>query len=673
MAINFTKWIGRPVFHPSDVSWSQNKTSTNESVNNFCKYMSCPCRLRRKREKIVWVIFIVSIAFLLFKFTLLQSRKSVHLVEKASDEIPSCVLSKLDKNNPDIMKFFSKLPDLKCNKEENWIYVRKGVFVKSPEILKKYRNFTCDLTPILRGADDYEIKDGKVIKNIQDGDLIPSDFFRISCKSNKTKYENIHSAIAKRKLIYKRLKKAKPPPDMLKLNVLMLGIDSVSHMTWLRQLPKSYEYFTQLGGMVLDGYNIVGDGTPQALLPILTGKTEWELPEARRGKPNARTVDGHPWIWKHFKDAGYVTQYGEDAPHIGTFTYRMLGFKDQPTDHYFRTYFLEASKHFSKNKKLCLGSEPRHKIFIDWMKHFVQMYDSVPMFSFLFYSECSHEDNNMIQYLDKDLLSFLTYMKLSKALNNTILILMADHGARFSRVRQSVQGKLEERMPYFSFLFPKWFSKKYPDAYNNFKINTKRLTTPFDIHETFIHLLNFKDFKQATTSTRGISLFNEIPKTRSCQDADIESHWCACLNWKPVSTKNNTIIKAAQKAVSFLNSFTSKHRSKCQEFHLQNITDARILKANKQMLKFKQSSDHDGRYADLSANTIEKEYLIQLTFYVKPGNGLFEITITHQVSSDKYIVKEKEISRINKYGSAPDCIAKKYPHLRQFCYCVGKH
>jgi hypothetical protein len=49
------------------------------------------------------------------------------------------------------------------------------------------------------------------------------------------------------------------------------------------------------------GYNIVGDGTPAALLPILTGQTEQELPEARRGHDGAETVDRFPWIWKKFK------------------------------------------------------------------------------------------------------------------------------------------------------------------------------------------------------------------------------------------------------------------------------------------------------------------------------------------------------------------------------------
>ena len=43
-------------------------------------------------------------------------------------------------------------------------------------------------------------------------------------------------------------------------------------------MPKTYKYFVDsMGGMVLEGYNIVGDGTPQALLPILTGWSSLSL------------------------------------------------------------------------------------------------------------------------------------------------------------------------------------------------------------------------------------------------------------------------------------------------------------------------------------------------------------------------------------------------------------
>ena len=52
-------------------------------------------------------------------------------------------------------------------------------------------------------------------------------------------------------------------------------------MTWMRNLPRSYAYFVGiLNAVVLEGYNIVGHGTPAALFAILTGHKEEELPEA---------------------------------------------------------------------------------------------------------------------------------------------------------------------------------------------------------------------------------------------------------------------------------------------------------------------------------------------------------------------------------------------------------
>lgn len=63
------------------------------------------------------------------------------------------------------------------------------------------------------------------------------------------------------------------PPDGLKLNYLMVGFDSLSRNTFIRTLPKSYAFLTDvLGAHVMEGYNIVGDGTPQQLIPILTGE-----------------------------------------------------------------------------------------------------------------------------------------------------------------------------------------------------------------------------------------------------------------------------------------------------------------------------------------------------------------------------------------------------------------
>lgn len=81
---------------------------------------------------------------------------------------------------------------------------------------------------------------------------------------------------------------------------------------------------------------------------------------------------------------------------------------------------------------------------------------------------------------------------------------------RFAEIRSTQQGKLEERLPFFSFTFPPWFKSKYPEAYNNFKENAHRLTTPFDINKTLRNVLHFEGGGVGTLEERAISLFKKV-------------------------------------------------------------------------------------------------------------------------------------------------------------------
>ena len=73
-------------------------------------------------------------------------------------------------------------------------------------------------------------------------------------------------------------------------------------MTYRSKLTKTYKYFTKyLKGFVFNGYNIVGDGTPQALIPIFTGNTELELPKTLKRLAKKKSVDVYPMVWNDFR------------------------------------------------------------------------------------------------------------------------------------------------------------------------------------------------------------------------------------------------------------------------------------------------------------------------------------------------------------------------------------
>ena len=608
--------------------------------------------------------------FIAFTNKSFRARKFI-LHSSISKNDLACMQPKLKLWHDSVAKFFTTVSKLKCSDETNWAFVENGTFHISPGAIRKYGNITCDCTPIIRGDDDFKIHPGKQIVNMADNSPLQSDFLEVKCKSQNNKiYENLLSGIS-RKSVSKHVNDLHE--TSMGLNILMFGFDSVSRMTWMRNLIKTHDYFTKtLKGIVLEGYNIVGDGTPQALLPILTGQTEPELPEARRGKSGASTVDGHPWIWKDFKKVGYVTQYGEDGAGFGTFHYRMLGFKDQPVDHYLRPFYLKAESEYAKHKPYCLGSTPRHLNMLNWVKEFYNVYSDRRKFSFLFHSELTHGYTSELQKVDNDLSAFLEHMYKSNKLNNTVLILMADHGARFQSLRQTVQGKLEERMPYMAFRFSTWFEQKYLKAMNNLRTNVKRLTTPFDIHATFHDILEYTDESKGDLKYRGISLFQEIPKERSCQDAGIEAHWCACVKWEKVDPNQEDVQIVVKEFINKINKITSPHRDKCQVISVANVTSAVKFQPNSDVLKFKQSADFDGFKADMSDNMQASEILYQITVNTEPGNGLFEATIKYNVKDQKYMANDREISRINKYGKQPHCVMEQHPHLRPFCYCKNQ-
>ena len=94
---------------------------------------------------------------------------------------------------------------------------------------------------------------------------------------------------------------------------------------------------------------------------------------------------------------------------------------------------------------------------------------------------------------------------------------------RFTKIRDSLQGKLEERLPFMSLLFPTSFKEKYPLQFAQLRANEERLTTPLDLHATLKDIVAL-DGKPSTilspkdgTHPKGISLFKSIPAARTCQ------------------------------------------------------------------------------------------------------------------------------------------------------------
>lgn len=82
-------------------------------------------------------------------------------------------------------------------------------------------------------------------------------------------------------------------------------------------------------------------------------------------------------------------------------------------------------------------------------------------------------------------------------------------------------------------IIPPSFKSKYPLAVRNLMVNSRRLTTHFDIFETLKDLSNLskspltsenirRRSKDLPEGARGISLFLEVSTSRTCDNAGIE-------------------------------------------------------------------------------------------------------------------------------------------------------
>nr|XP_022914226.1 uncharacterized protein LOC111424779 isoform X1 [Onthophagus taurus] len=600
----------------------------------------------------------------------------VVLMEKAifaEDNKFVCKQPVLPINSPEMMKFVKEVPKISCLNTDNpdWVLCEDSECFIKDSIKSMMDGVKCKFTDLKR-VSDHNVRDAHEYHISEDKyTLRNSDVVKIQCNSNSNEWSSIKTAIRADPEILQRTGWNYTPKNGLKMNVLMFGLDSVSRNTFIRKLPLSYKYLVDvLGAHVLEGYNIVGDGTPQALTPILTGFTELELPDVRKRYLNTQYVDVYPFIWYNYSKNGYVTAFFEDLPSTGTYTYRLNGFKKQPTDHYMRPYYLASNSYYSKWKRLCDGEIPRHKVMLNHIKNFFSVYKEKPKFLFGFHGELSHDDYNLVGIADEDIVDFFRDLNESGALNNTILIVMADHGHRFADIRNTLQGKLEERMPFFSFRFPPWFKTTHKDLYDTFVSNLHVLTTPFDIHSTLHDILEKTSPIKGNLSNRSLSLFSSISETRTCANAYIEPHWCACLDWDDLNPNDEVVPLLIKAFLDTVNGYTNENRDICAELTVSDVMSVTKLKANDKLMKFKQTSDRDGFAPNLSGSTKVLTEMYQIKVKTTPGDGIYEASITHPVTTNDYNLKLSDVSRINMYGDQARCIVDTQPNLRKYCYCL---
>ena len=347
------------------------------------------------------------------------------------------------------------------------------------------------------------------------------------------------------------------------------------------------------------------------------------------------------------------------------------GFKYSPAHHYNYPFWQKdrSLRHWSFRK--CYNGKFEHTIYIDQMKSFIDRmslkenkkrgFVSVNMLGAL-----PHGQYEFPRGFDKEFKSFLEESDKKGLFSNTALILLSDHGGRPYAYTQKVFDDfagLEYPFPFLSIRLPK--SMRNSEFSKNFLKNKNKMLTSTDIRKTIKHLYyiakngvekNEKNSKcrelfqkcvKNIPELRGISLFENLPKDRSCTDSLIPLSFCPCRIKKQIK-ESEFLNKTGSEINSATNFFmkilvekTKPLRSICKEFKFKNLVEINELKTLKQNL-----------------------YELKIT--VSPGDSVFKLIINVK---NKDIAIGSDITRENKYGKQSDCLKYSDRHLKGFCYC----
>ncbi|WAR25807.1 hypothetical protein MAR_011511, partial [Mya arenaria] len=189
----------------------------------------------------------------------------------------------------------------------------------------------------------------------------------------------------------------------------------------------------------------------------------------------------------------------------------------------------------------------------------------------------------------------------------------SDHGSHLERIRNTLVGRVEDRMPLLHLILQDHIKQKFPLVDKVLKQNQERLISHNDSR------------KLSKPAQGGISLFTEIPKDRSCAQAGIPENFCACDAVRPLNLTQHIDIATKLQTIMIreINEYTSGY-PKCLKLE------------NYKLLAW---------FATLftPVNDITERYEVALK--TVPGCGIFEVT--YEVARNDEAVRVEDIVCIN--------------------------
>ncbi|XP_064475823.1 uncharacterized protein LOC135389720 [Ornithodoros turicata] len=578
----------------------------------------------------------------------------------------ACQIPEISAHHPSLQRLLSTSARINCSESYpmfsfntlDRLYINSEAITNTTQNTPALQPVSCCYHRIYRGVDDDSVEEDSQCVPVTNGSLIVDEFIRLVCYDAKDvlAYVSYHAFVVNKTAVDRRLA-AHANDGRYRYSVLALGADGMSRQSMLRQLPKTVTFLKKnMTAIELKGVNKVGDDTLTNLLPLLTG-LHYDEADVMHGL--SRHLDWYPFVWKAYKDAGYVTMYAEDNPEISTFNYLKIGFHRPPTDYYPRTLLLPFEKAVGHHKALscryCVGPILQAEFILNYLRDFATRYRNSPYFAFAWVNSLSHDFSTSRWVGDELYHSFFKTLQEAGHLQNTIVLFLSDHGMRWGAIRRTYAGQMEDRLPGHFWALPPRFHKRHPRLVKAMAYNAHRLTSPLDTFATFTSIQRdffytendteiFKeDCGKAFETVRMKSLFKKLPRERSCEDLDMDEQWCTCHRQIPVDVNNATVINAAEFVVERINEQLDNYKHICATVLLQNITAA-----------YRHSIEDKSDMSDFT-----------VTLSTAPSGYYYEATVRIYKYSMQVL---GGITLLSYYGNHDTCVADK--KLKKICYCM---
>uniref|UniRef100_A0A0K0EVC8 START domain-containing protein n=1 Tax=Strongyloides venezuelensis TaxID=75913 RepID=A0A0K0EVC8_STRVS len=344
-------------------------------------------------------------------------------------------------------------------------------------------------------------------------------------------------------------------------SITILAIDSVSRNQFFRHMHKTLNFMSENNFHILQGYTKIGDNSAVNMMATFSGLTydaeaRWMTDIVSKNISLGRTMLSDKlkkykerFIWHQMERKKCITQYNDEISNsgYGIFSYNPFqGFDEPPANYYFRPYYEYLYQHTFGEE--CLHGTHLLKSFLDIWERFSTTFAKKCHFSFNFITKFTHDSSNSLELFDDPLYVALQRFKVKGVFNNTVIIIMGDHGQRVESIQKTYYGRVEERMPLMAIYLPQSFKNRFKKAEENIRYNKNRLISNFDIYETLLDIVNITRLKsmeeQKFSKERGLSILrNKISSNRTCYEAKVPENFCVCQQNISLSENNIRSLK----------------------------------------------------------------------------------------------------------------------------------